>query len=240
MTADRSSRARRVESFRVRALLAPALLAAALVAVARAAPPPGAPPTAGWKLPPDLVYDHVVGADSAVVFRHTTHVDLEGGRCTGCHPRLYRMLTPTHRARHLEMDAHLSCGACHDGRHAFDTRASESCASCHAGRRAAAAGASAASSTAPGAFKGPAPIVYRRGDGSPGVVTFRHATHAGANSPCTACHPKRFAMRSAGARPDGAMHDGAACGACHDGRRAFATDDDASCTKCHVERKAAP
>jgi c(7)-type cytochrome triheme protein len=214
------------------------LMLVASAALARAGTP-GAAQVADLKLPADLVYERVVGPDSAVVFRHTTHVDYEGNRCTGCHSKLYKLLTPTRRATHQEMDARGSCGTCHDGKHAFDTRASESCRSCHAGRRALAAAAPGATGQAPAAFKGPPPIVYKPTEQSPGEVAFRHDTHLGKRISCKTCHPKPFAMASAGARPDGAMHEGSACGMCHDGRKSFGTEDDKSCAKCHNERKGA-
>jgi c(7)-type cytochrome triheme protein len=221
---------------RVRDLFAILLILVSSAAMARAGAP-NTPPGVEMKLPADIVYDRVVGADSAVVFRHTTHVDYEGNRCTGCHSKLFKMLTPSRRASHRDMNARGSCGACHDGKHAFDTRASESCASCHAGRKALAAAASAAPGQAPAAFKGPAPIVFKRGEQSPGVVTFRHATHLGKSMTCKSCHPAPFAMKATGARPDGAMHEGSACGMCHNGKTSFGTEDDKACQRCHVEGK---
>lgn len=197
----------------------------------------GVAPVVDLKLPADIVFDRVVGPDSAVVFRHTTHVDYEGNRCTGCHSKLFKLLAPTRRVTHRQMDARGSCGSCHDGKHAFDTRASESCRSCHAGRSAVAAAAPGAPGQAPAAFKGPAPIAYKAAEGSPGPVTFRHASHLGKGTTCKSCHPKPFAMKSAGARPDGAMHEGSACGMCHDGRKSFGTEDDKACGKCHSEGK---
>jgi c(7)-type cytochrome triheme protein len=88
------------------------------------------------------------------------------------------------------------------------------------------------------AFRGPGPIVYKRGDASPGQVTFRHGTHVGPKAACVACHPKPFAMKSTGPRPDGAMHEPGACGMCHDGRRSFGVEDGKACARCHVEGKA--
>ncbi len=221
---------------RIRGIAVVALLLVVAAAPAHAGPP-GVPPAVDLKLPPDIVFSRAVGSDSAVVFRHTTHVDYEGNRCTGCHPKLFRMLTPTRRATHREMDARGSCGACHDGKHAFDTRASESCLSCHTGRRTLAKAAPGASSKAPAAFQGPAPIVFKRSEQSPGVVTFRHATHLGRSLTCKSCHPRPFAMKNTGARPDGAMHEGSACGMCHNGRAGFGTEDDKACARCHVEGK---
>jgi c(7)-type cytochrome triheme protein len=213
-------------------------IAAAPAALAAA---PGATRPVQLRLPADIVYDHVVGADSAVVFRHSTHVEYEGDRCTGCHPKRFRILAATRRASHREMNAGGSCGACHDGKHAFDVRDTGSCASCHAGStRNVGAPGDSARARPPAAFRGPPPIAYRRGESSPGQVTFRHATHAGPRVPCAACHPSPFAMKSQGTRPDGAMHEGSACGMCHDGRRSFGVEDEKSCGRCHVEGKGRP
>jgi c(7)-type cytochrome triheme protein len=220
----------------IRGCAAIALMLVASAALARA-DAPGAAPAVDLKLPPDIVFDRSVGPDSAVVFRHTTHVDYEGNRCTGCHSKLFRLLTPTRRTSHHEMDARSSCGACHDGKHAFDTRASESCLSCHAGRKALAKVAPGAAGQAPAAFQGPAPIVFKRSEQSPGVVTFRHPTHLGKSMTCKSCHPAPFAMKNTGARPDGAMHEGSACGMCHNGKASFGTEDDKACVRCHVEGK---
>lgn len=192
------------------------------------------------RLPPDIVYDRVVGADSAVVFRHASHVDYEGNRCTGCHPRLFHMLRPTHRLAHRDFEKAGACGACHDGKHAFDVRATESCGSCHAGRRAAAAAAADTSGgRAADAFKGPKAFAFARGGDSPGTVTFRHATHLGKSMTCRTCHPRPFAMAGTAPLPDGAMHAPSACGKCHDGKQGFSVEDADACTRCHVEGKGA-
>ncbi len=88
-------------------------------------------------LPADWVYSRAVGADSAVVFSHGTHVARTGSRCTGCHPKPFRILAPTLRISHREMNAGGSCGICHDDKQAFGVRDRESCASCHSGMPAA-------------------------------------------------------------------------------------------------------
>lgn len=72
---------------------------------------------------------------------------------------------------------------------------------------------------------------------SPGPVAFRHATHVDSDTPtCTACHPREFRIlkANAGKRPPirhDEMEKGRQCGACHDGKKAFAMDD---CTSCHA------
>ena len=221
--------------------------AVAALLVAQALGPPSAGATAfpppPLRLPPDAFYDRTVGADSAVVFRHSSHVSLTGYRCTPCHPKPFRILAPTRGISHHAMNAGASCGSCHDGVRAFGVRDRESCATCHVGRPTL---TSAAKDRVPGAARsspgprGPRPITYARGEGSPGQVTFRHATHAGSASGCAACHPRPFAMRSAGPRPAGGMHDDTACGRCHDGGRAFVVTDADGCARCHVEPGGAP
>jgi len=209
-----------------------------------AAAPSGATPPIELKLPADVVYGRTVGADSAVTFRHGTHVAFAGNRCTGCHPRPFRILTPTLRITHREMNAGGSCGACHNGQQAFGVRDRQSCIACHSGMPAARLAAKdsvlgrAAEASSPGL---PGPIGYPRGDASPGQVTFKHPTHLGDKSACATCHPKPFAMkRPAGHRLAGAMHEPSACGMCHDGAKAFGVEDPETCARCHVEPGAAP
>jgi c(7)-type cytochrome triheme protein len=74
------------------------------------------------------------------------------------------------------------------------------------------------------------------GEGSPGKVTFSHASHVDASKPsCTACHPAAYKILEKAATADGApitherMEKGAQCGACH-GKEAFGFDD---CSMCH-------
>ena len=219
-----------------------ATLAALVLACSSASAPGPSAPSADavpLTLPADIVYEHTVGPDSAVVFRHGVHVSLEGNRCTSCHPKLFRILKPTGRTTHREMDAGRSCGACHDGRHAFAVRSLGACKSCHVGRQATAL---AAGDSVPGrsgradSFRGPAPIVYRQSQVSPGEVTFRHATHMRGAAECATCHPRPFAMKARGSDPAIALHDARACGSCHDGKKAFSVEEAKACERCHVEK----
>jgi c(7)-type cytochrome triheme protein len=82
----------------------------------------------------------------------------------------------------------------------------------------------------------PGDYVFARGDGSPGPVTFSHASHVDAAKPsCLGCHSKSFRILESGrtASRDPIRHDrmeaGAACGACH-GKAAFGFE---SCENCH-------
>lgn len=96
-----------------------------------------------------------------------------------------------------------------------------------------AAGAALAAGTL---SKLPADYVFTQGDGSPGKVTFSHASHVDTAKPnCTSCHPKAFRILEAGktATAEPILHKqmeaGAGCGSCH-GKTAFAFD---SCDMCH-------
>jgi c(7)-type cytochrome triheme protein len=201
--------------------------------------PPATEPAVPLKLPADRVYATSVGPDSAVTFSHQSHVNYESNRCTGCHPKLYRILGPTPAFSHREMNAGGSCGTCHDGKHAFDVRAKESCLSCHAGRRKAASAISDSAGSAPATFSGPKPFSFKRSNASPGFVTFRHETHGGkAKLGCSACHSKLFAMKPLSQDPNADWHARTLCGSCHDGKQSFGVEDDSKCERCHVEGKA--
>jgi len=94
----------------------------------------------------------------------------------------------------------------------------------------------AAGAGAGGLAKLPADYAFPQGDGSPGRVTFSHASHVDARAPaCGACHPGRWSMLKAGravgleAVKHEAMEKGQACGSCH-GKQAFGFE---SCDLCH-------
>lgn len=84
-------------------------------------------------------------------------------------------------------------------------------------------------------LKLPAGIDLPQGGDSPGVVTFYHETHVDAEKPdCTTCHPGQFRILGATRRTP-ITHErfdrGEACASCHNGKKAFAIDDD--CSNCH-------
>lgn len=203
------------------------------------APPPPAPraPAVPLRLPAPVVYQRVVGADSAVTFGHEIHVELAGYRCLGCHPQPFRMLEPTRRISHADMESGGSCGLCHDGRSAFAVREPSACQTCHAGTAKplltpAPAGGPAAAAAARSL---PRPVPFTRGEASPGTVRFRHEPHLRDGTACRACHPKPYRMAATGGVAGGAMHEAASCGGCHDGRRAFGVEDPERCARCHAE-----
>jgi c(7)-type cytochrome triheme protein len=222
----------------------PLVVAGALLvpSLARSAPPAEraaavAVVEAPLKLPADIVYSKVAGDDSAVVFSHQTHVAYENNRCVRCHPQPFKLLAPTHRVRHGDMNAGRSCGICHNGREgaAFAVRDPASCSTCHSGRHER-QNVLASGGTAPtdsGSRRLPKPWVFQGAADSPGKVTFRHETHLSAQTSCTRCHPKPFAMRPPRAALGMAAHE--QCGGCHDGARSFGVEDADACRRCHVE-----
>jgi c(7)-type cytochrome triheme protein len=92
---------------------------------------------------------------------------------------------------------------------------------------------------APPELKLPDTFSFPKGEGSPGEVSFCHESHQSrlAASPraCATCHATGFSLRRSGKALAGAvtmerMQKGELCGACHDGKQAFALDD---CAGCH-------
>jgi c(7)-type cytochrome triheme protein len=83
----------------------------------------------------------------------------------------------------------------------------------------------------------PAPYTFPTGAESPGPVVFDHETHAAVtDNQCRTCHASLFRLTAPGKPVAGrltwkAIHEGALCASCHDGKQAFAVDAD--CTACH-------
>lgn len=71
------------------------------------------------------------------------------------------------------------------------------------------------------------------GAGSPGPVVFRHAAHDTPEIRCSTCHTRLFPFRRATDVRHAAMREGRQCGACHDGGRAFGTEAEVTCRRCH-------
>ncbi len=89
----------------------------------------------------------------------------------------------------------------------------------------------------PSELRLPPDLVYEGGAEGPGVVIFRHTTHAPlTGNNCLTCHPQLFKL----VHPERkTSHDemtaGKACGACHDGKKAFGITETENCQTCHVE-----
>jgi c(7)-type cytochrome triheme protein len=68
--------------------------------------------------------------------------------------------------------------------------------------------------------------------GSAGKVIFDGKSHA-EKSKCTDCHTKIYPMKKGPSLTMAEMNAGKSCGTCHNGEKAFKTNDQANCNKCH-------
>ncbi len=138
-----------------------------------------------------------------IIFSHQKHLTNRSinDNCNICHEKIYKS-KGKRPVTMAEMEKGKSCGACH-GRIAFPLTA---CARCHTIRD----------------------ITFRIQP--TGDVIFVHAPHT-KRMGCGQCHPRLF--RTGRNRPVtmAEMEKGKSCGACHEGRRAFALAD---CSRCHL------
>lgn len=66
------------------------------------------------------------------------------------------------------------------------------------------------------------------------TVVFSGTAHAEKGLSCSECHPKPFMMQKGYARMKMVeIIAGKYCGACHDGKRAFASNQAETCARCH-------
>lgn len=149
---------------------------------------------------------HIKGVGEAV-FNHATHIARANGNCKSCHND--KVITGKEKAVTMaEMERGMTCGACHNGKLAFTVTAN--CDRCHLG------------------FK-PKDIVFKLKNVTPAI--FSHAFHVQAYA-CKDCHTKTFPYKSlVGKASMDDMAKGKSCGACHNGKEAFASSGD--CDKCH-------
>ncbi len=69
-----------------------------------------------------------------------------------------------------------------------------------------------------------------------GKVVFSGKVHADHGLKCSNCHPAIFKMKKgADAITMKDINDGKFCGTCHNGTKAFATNNAANCAKCHMK-----
>lgn len=74
--------------------------------------------------------------------------------------------------------------------------------------------------------------------GGRGEVRFEGYEHGEKGYMCDTCHPVLFKMKKGGNPITmAAMDQGKYCGACHNGREAFATNDPEKCHECHKSGK---
>jgi c(7)-type cytochrome triheme protein len=75
----------------------------------------------------DIVFE--VKNAGNVTFSHDNHVGVIGLKCTDCHDSLYITKEKHKIATMAQMQKGKSCGACHNGKKAFDVKAN--CNNCH-------------------------------------------------------------------------------------------------------------
>jgi c(7)-type cytochrome triheme protein len=70
--------------------------------------------------------------------------------------------------------------------------------------------------------------------GGAGQVVFEGKEHAEKGYVCNDCHSGLFSMKKGAASMTmAAMNKGEYCGACHNGKTAFGTEDKSKCHECH-------
>ena len=71
-------------------------------------------------------------------------------------------------------------------------------------------------------------------DNPMGKVTFDGKVHADKGLKCNDCHTKIFKMKKGSEKITMVdMNAGKNCGTCHNGEKAFKSEDPANCGKCH-------
>jgi c(7)-type cytochrome triheme protein len=142
-----------------------------------------------------------------VVFNHSQHFKQEGikNNCKTCHNAIFNLRNKS-RYNMAQMEKGQSCGACHDGKKAFGLN---DCIQCHK----------------------VADVTMQVKETGP--VTFRHKKHLGAYK-CASCHPKIYDMAAKKPVTMAQMEKGKSCGACHNGKDSFKTEE---CLKCHPMRE---
>jgi c(7)-type cytochrome triheme protein len=70
--------------------------------------------------------------------------------------------------------------------------------------------------------------------GPMGKVVFDGKTHADKGAKCNDCHTKIFQMKKGSTKITmAAMNKGETCGTCHNGTKAFTSNDPKNCKNCH-------
>jgi c(7)-type cytochrome triheme protein len=140
------------------------------------------------------------------VFSHDFHV--QAYKCGDCHTKKFDYRQGSRKTTMADMVKGKSCGSCHNGKTAF--AASGDCNKCHVGYK-------------------PANLTFKNNRGTI-VGYFSHDFHTAAYA-CSDCHTKTFPYGGGKRMTMKDMQQGKSCGACHDGKTAFAVTS--SCAKCH-------
>ncbi len=181
----------------------------------------------------DILYTKPV---KSVLFSHKLHVEDRGLSCDMCHSKLFQMsaLSAQEQADFTMNSLYKGkyCGACHNGTMAFASNTQ--CARCHNGVKGYDASmAKAKDNPSAGSAKGPKDaLVLGQGDSA---VKFVHEVHT-KKFKCGECHTKLFAFKKGQDKITMAqIYEGKFCGACHDGKKAFSSNE---CGKCHANTPA--
>jgi len=142
-----------------------------------------------------------------VVFDHNQHFKQEGikNNCKTCHNAIYNLRSKSSYTM-ADMEKGKSCGACHNGKRASDLK---DCIQCHK----------------------VANVSIKVKETGP--VTFSHKKHL-RDGKCDICHPKIFDLAVRKPVTMALMDKGRSCGACHNGKDSFKTDE---CIKCHPAKE---
>ncbi len=161
--------------------------------------------TSAFSVKGDCVKCHQVGEISLAggsLFSHNAHLEMSYA-CSECHNKIF--VPGPNRVSHtmLDMESGKSCGACHNGKTAFSAKGD--CQKCH---------------------KNVMEIRFKAFD-----ARFSHSDHLKMFK-CDECHSSIFIGGSRSIRYTMLqMEQGKSCGACHDGKTAFAVTG--NCDKCH-------
>lgn len=89
-----------------------------------------------------------------------------------------------------------------------------------------------------GALAVPSGKVLTWEGGGQGTVKFEGREHAEKGYKCDTCHPSIFQMKKGAAKMTmELLNQGKFCGACHNGKTAFGTNDPKKCHECHKMKK---
>ena len=155
--------------------------------------------------PRPIAYSKIKGATD-VTFSHDVHIAKTGGKCRSCH-NSPAFSGKTRGVTMAEMAKGRTCGACHNDKQAFTVAGN--CGRCHKGMT-------------------PREITFKV---KAGDAAFSHKFHIEMYK-CNDCHTKTFAFKAGAVRYSmDDMAKGKSCGACHNGKDAFASSGD--CGKCH-------
>jgi len=140
-----------------------------------------------------------------VVFSHAVHLKKKSEKtpnisCKACHNDAMKK---GERYTMAQMEKGKSCGLCHNGKKAF---ALAKCTACHKVKD----------------------VTFKVKQTGP--VLFKHSVHLEKDPQCNTCHTGIFKTATSPPVSMAAMEKGKSCGACHNGKKAFALS---ACTKCH-------